>query len=96
MRVTHLESQANWILEVRMFDDGVGYRYRVPGQGIRSVSGEASSWALPEDNGGVISEVTVSGQRASSERVAEALERVSAAGIADGRYRADLTVAPPP
>ena len=49
-----------------------------------------------EVNGGVICEVTVSGQRASSERVAEALERVSAAGIADGRYRADLTVAPPP
>ena len=49
-----------------------------------------------EVNGGVISEVTVSGQRASSRRVAEALERVSAAGIADGRYRADLTVAPPP
>ena len=36
-----------FILEVRAFDDGVGWRYRVPGEGLRKVKGEASSWTLP-------------------------------------------------
>jgi anti-sigma factor RsiW len=44
---------------------------------------------------GVISEVGVSGQRASGERVSEALEQLWVAAIADGRHRADLTVGPP-
>jgi alpha-glucosidase len=35
-------------LEVRAFDDGVAYRYRVPGGGVRTVGGEASAWNLPE------------------------------------------------
>ncbi len=34
-------------LEVRAFDDGVAYRYRVPGSGTRTVNGESSAWVLP-------------------------------------------------
>lgn len=34
-------------LEVRAFDDGVAYRYRLPGEESRRIAGEASSWTLP-------------------------------------------------
>jgi alpha-glucosidase len=37
-----------WTLEVRTFNDGVAYRYHVPGTGLRHVTGEQSSWTLPE------------------------------------------------
>lgn len=37
------------VLEVRAFNDGVAYRYRVPGVGQRKVAGEMSAWVLPED-----------------------------------------------
>lgn len=36
-----------WTLELRVFDDGVAYRYRVPGSGDRRIDGEASAWNLP-------------------------------------------------
>jgi alpha-glucosidase len=37
-----------WTLEVRAYNDGVAYRYRVPGSGSRQISGEASTWTLPQ------------------------------------------------
>lgn len=39
--------EANWQLEVRAYDDGVAYRYRVPGIGSRKINGESSHWNLP-------------------------------------------------
>ena len=39
-----------WIFEVRVFDDGVGFRYRVPGAGTRRVVGEPTRWHLPTDS----------------------------------------------
>ncbi|HYD84208.1 MAG TPA: glycoside hydrolase family 97 N-terminal domain-containing protein, partial [Opitutus sp.] len=36
-----------WTLEVRVFDDGAAFRYRVPGAGMRRVSGESTAWQLP-------------------------------------------------
>jgi len=36
-----------WRLEVRVFDDGAAWRAIVPGEGGRTVTGEASSWLLP-------------------------------------------------
>lgn len=45
--VIHGQSRTHYVLEVRAFDDGVGWRYRVPGKGSRCVAGEASSWTLP-------------------------------------------------
>ncbi|MEO5714326.1 MAG: glycoside hydrolase family 97 catalytic domain-containing protein [Luteolibacter sp.] len=37
-----------WILDVRAYDDGVAWRYLVPGNGTRKVNGEATSFVLPE------------------------------------------------
>lgn len=39
---------ANWQLEVRVFDDGVAMRYRVPETGQHTVNGETSGWKVPE------------------------------------------------
>lgn len=36
-----------WIIEVRVFNDGIGFRYRVPGTGTRIIQGESTSWQLP-------------------------------------------------
>lgn len=36
-----------WQLEVRVFNDGVAYRYRLPGSGQRHIDAEASAWTLP-------------------------------------------------
>lgn len=43
------QTGAAWTLEVRVFNDGVGFRYRVPGTGPRRVQGEATAWQLPND-----------------------------------------------
>jgi len=31
----------------RAYDDGIAYRYRIPGSGLKGVNGEASNWILP-------------------------------------------------
>jgi alpha-glucosidase len=36
-----------WELEVRVFNDGLGYRYRVPGSGSRQINGESTEWNVP-------------------------------------------------
>lgn len=41
-------SASSWILDVRAYDDGVAWRYLVPGSGTRKVTGEATSFVLPE------------------------------------------------
>lgn len=38
-----------WTLETRVFNDGVAFRYRVPGTGMRRVQGESTCWQLPKD-----------------------------------------------
>jgi len=45
--VTHQASGLTYTLEVRAYDDGLAYRYVVPGSGERTVTGEASAWTLP-------------------------------------------------
>lgn len=37
----------NWTIEVRVFDDGAGFRYRIPGAGQRRLQGESTEWQLP-------------------------------------------------
>jgi len=46
----HLRTLADmaWRLEVRVFNDGVGFRYRVPGDGPQRIQGESTSWQLPK------------------------------------------------
>jgi alpha-glucosidase len=41
------DANTPWQLEVRAFDDGVAYRYRVPGDGVRRIAGESSEWTIP-------------------------------------------------
>lgn len=41
-------TSAGWTLEVRVFNDGVGFRYRVPGGGTRRIQGESTTWQLPK------------------------------------------------
>jgi Glycosyl-hydrolase 97 N-terminal len=36
-----------WQLAVRVFDDGVAYRYQIPGTGARHIDGESSEWNMP-------------------------------------------------
>jgi len=36
-----------WQLELRVFNDGVAYRYRVPGSWARQITGESSEWNVP-------------------------------------------------
>lgn len=45
--LTHKPSGLGWTLEIRVFDDGVAWRYRVPGAGRRRIGGEATTWQLP-------------------------------------------------
>lgn len=45
--MTGSTAQTPWLLDVRVFDDGVAYRYRVPGNGVRHVNGESSEWTIP-------------------------------------------------
>lgn len=42
-------SGPEWTFEVRVFNDGVGFRYRVPGGGQRRVQGESTAWQIPND-----------------------------------------------
>lgn len=41
------DAETPWQLEIRVFNDGVAYRYRVPGNGSRHIDGEGSEWKLP-------------------------------------------------
>ncbi len=36
-----------WQLMVRVFNDGVAYRYQVPGDGVRHINDESSEWNVP-------------------------------------------------
>lgn len=36
-----------WELAVRVFNDGVAFRYQVPGTGTRHIDGESSEWNVP-------------------------------------------------
>ena len=42
-----MSGHAKWQLEVRVFNDGVAYRYRVPGSGTHRINGESSEWNVP-------------------------------------------------
>ncbi len=42
--VSHASSKLAYTVELRVFNDGIGYRYVIPGTGERIVQGESSSW----------------------------------------------------
>lgn len=41
------DAKVSWRLDVHVFNDGVAYRYDVPGDGPRHIDGESSEWRLP-------------------------------------------------
>ncbi|MBC9797996.1 glycoside hydrolase family 97 protein [Sinomicrobium weinanense] len=45
--ITHNASGTEYFLEVRVYNDGVAFRYVVPGEGIRKVSGEGTGIKIP-------------------------------------------------
>lgn len=45
--ITHTPSGTQWTLQCRIYDDGLAYRYIVPGSGSRTVNGESTQWKLP-------------------------------------------------
>lgn len=45
--VTHLQTGLQWTFQCRVYNDGLAWRYIVPGTGPRTVSGEATEWVLP-------------------------------------------------
>lgn len=52
IEVTYAPSQKQYVLQVRVYDDGVAFRYlvpgeKVPGEGTKIITAEASSWTLP-------------------------------------------------
>ena len=47
-----VSAAVSWTLEVRVFNDGVAYRYNVPVTGSQTVAGDTSQWILP--SGGTI------------------------------------------
>lgn len=42
-----ITGDTSWQLEVKTFNDGVAFRYRIPGQGKRHIVGESSEWKIP-------------------------------------------------
>lgn len=45
--ITTEGGKTSWQLLVRVFNDGVAYRYLVPGDGSRHIDGESSEWKVP-------------------------------------------------
>ncbi len=45
----HQGSGKAWQLELRVYDDGLAFRYIVPGQGSLRISGESTGFQLPSD-----------------------------------------------
>ena len=45
--ISHTTSGRRYAVYLRVYDDGVAYRYVVPGKGTQHVDGESSSWKLP-------------------------------------------------
>ena len=43
----HVASKVEYAVDLRVYDDGVAFRYLVPGTGTRKINGEATSYQLP-------------------------------------------------
>ena len=48
--VRDARNQTCWLLDVRVFNDGLAFRYVVPGSGTRTVSGETTGVCVPADS----------------------------------------------
>ena len=48
--VTHRPSGYKYRLQTRLYDDGFAYRFVLPGDGTRTVNGEAAQWRPPQQS----------------------------------------------
>lgn len=48
--VTHRPSGYKYRLQTRLYDDGFAYRFVLPGDGTRTVNGEAAQWRPPHQS----------------------------------------------
>src|SRR6187402_3232451 len=48
VKIRHEKSRRVYFLQVRVFDDGMAFRYIVPARGLNHIGGEASSWTIPD------------------------------------------------
>lgn len=48
IQVSNKGREKPWTLDVRAYDDGIAWRYLVPGQGTRELKGESTAFVLPE------------------------------------------------
>lgn len=46
--VQETRTRETWFIEARCFDDGVAYRYVIPGRGVRVVTADHTQWTLPD------------------------------------------------
>jgi len=47
LNVMHNQTGTSWTLEARAYNDGLAFRYIVPGSGTRTINGESTEWVLP-------------------------------------------------
>lgn len=48
--MTHRPSGYKYRLQTRLYDDGFAYRFVLPGDGTRTVNGEAAQWRPPHQS----------------------------------------------
>lgn len=46
--VTHIGSETVYTLDIRVYNDGIAFRYEIPGKGSRGVSAENTSFLIPD------------------------------------------------
>ncbi len=79
-----------WILEVRAYDDGVGWRYVVPGTGDRAVTGEATAFKLPTGSKVWWQEFMLVGQRYEKLYTATDISAFASGAIPAGMMTAEV------
>lgn len=72
---------AAWSLDVRIFDDGAAFRYRVPGTGPRRIAGESTRWRLPSNATAWFQTNTVNYEGVYQSRAAAKLADLAGRGI---------------
>ncbi|MBE9914715.1 hypothetical protein G8C92_11790 [Paenibacillus donghaensis] len=45
--ITHIKSGIQYTLEIKAFDEGIAFRYVMPGEGTHTISGEKTNFKLP-------------------------------------------------
>ncbi len=90
-----VEGDAPFVLDVRVFDNGAAFRYRLPDEGNRTLKSEETGFVLPADSKVYAGEAhkyyeSVNGYQDPSRRPLTQLGTPAAIKLADGGYAAIL------